>query len=329
MNAPRVDSGLSRFTLGTWPMSGDGHYGEFDRDRAIRTIHAALDAGVTSFDTAPGYGQGHAEALLGEALAGRRDRATIITKFGVLPGRGRNSSRASIEQEIDQSLARLRTDYVDYYVGHWPDRNTPLDETMAALEDLRRAGKIRQIGLANYTVDLVQSCEAVGAVDAVQVGYSLFDRRMETELFPHCLDRGVSVMAYGPLVHGLLVDGIREDTAYAPTDWRTQGFAIGQPIFAPANFPRNVRVVHRLRDEVARPKGLTVSQLALAWVLSHPAVTTVLIGARTPAELHEDIAPPSVLTNEDRTAIADIMEGAAGRVDVFRPYNKGHEDWSR
>jgi aryl-alcohol dehydrogenase-like predicted oxidoreductase len=320
---------LPSFTLGTWPMSGDGNYGEIDRTLAIQTIHAALDAGVNHFDTAPGYGQGHAEGLLGEALAGRRDRAIVTTKFGVLPGRGRNSSRASILTEIDESLARLRTDYVDYYVGHWPDQHTPLEETMDTLDGLVRAGKARHVGLANYTVDLVRQCQAFRRVDAVQVGYSLFDRRMESGLFPHCLEHGIVVMAYGPLVHGLLIDGIREDTTYAATDWRAKGFAIGQPIFAPGNFRQNVRVVHRLRDEVARPRGLTVSQLAMSWVLSHPAVTTVLIGARTPAELHEDIVAPSGLTEQERVTIDEIMKGAVGRVDVFRPYNKGHEDWSR
>jgi aryl-alcohol dehydrogenase-like predicted oxidoreductase len=309
-------------------MSGDGNYGDIDERLAIRTIHAALDVGVTSFDTAPGYGTGYVESLVGAALAGRRDRAIVTTKFGVLAGRGRDSSRASIFSEIDQSLERLRTDYVDYYVGHWPDKNTPIEETMQALDDLVRLGKVRRVGLSNYTLDLVKQCQMLHAIDVLQLGYSLFDRRMERELFPYCLEHGIPVMAYGPLAHGMLINDIREDTTYAATDWRTRGFAIGQPIFAPANFQRNVRVVHRLRDEVAKPKGLSVTQLALSWVLAHPAVTTVLIGARTPTELGHDVVKPTVLSDEDKAAIAEIMAGAAGRVEVFRPYAKGHEDWS-
>ena len=268
--------GSQPFTLGTWPMSGDGNYGEIDETTAIATVHAALDAGVTSFDTAPGYGQGYAERLLGTALAGRRHDAIITTKFGVVAGRGRDSSPHSILAEIDRSLERLRTDYIDYYVGHWPDRNTPLEDTMRTLDDLVRTGKVRHVGLANYTVDLVRRARTVRPVDVVQVGYSLFDRRMEAELFPYCIEQGIPVMAYGPLAHGLLTDTIREDTTYAASDWRTQGFAIGQPIFAPQNFRANVRIVHRLRDVVAKPKGLTVAQLALSWVLGHRAVTTVL-----------------------------------------------------
>src|SRR5262249_49420596 len=129
--------------------------------------------------------------------------------------------------------------------------------------------------------------------------------------------------------HGMLVDEIREDTSYDASDWRTEGIAIGQPIFVHPNFEQNVRVVHRLRDEVAKPRGLTVAQLAVSWVLDHPAVTTVLVGARTPTELAEDIAKPVALSDRDKALIDEIMAGAAGRVDVFRPYAKGHDDWSK
>jgi aryl-alcohol dehydrogenase-like predicted oxidoreductase len=125
-----------------------------------------------------------------------------------------------------------------------------------------------------------------------------------------------------------LIDNIREDTVYGPQDWRTKGFAIGQPIFSTKHFKQNVRVVHRLRDEVARPKGLRVVQLALAWVLRHPAISTALIGVRTRAELQEDIARTATLSEVDLARIDAIMDTAVGRVDVFRPYGRAHEDWS-
>jgi aryl-alcohol dehydrogenase-like predicted oxidoreductase len=325
----RVGFGDSPFTLGTWPMSGDANYGHIDEREAIATIHAALEAGITSFDTAPGYGQGYAETLLGTALSGRRERAVITTKFGVRAGRGRDSSRSSILEEVHDSLRRLRTDYIDYYVAHWPDKNTAIEETVETLDGLVAAGKVRRIGYSNYTVELLERCRAVRPIDAVQVGYSLFDRRMEREMFPYCLQHRIPVMAYGPLAHGMIVDDIREDTTYSATDWRTKGFAIGQPIFTPENFRQNIRVVHRLRDEVAKTMDVSVARLAISWVLDHPAVTTVLIGARTPAELRKDIERPVVLVDRDKERIDAILQDVAGRVDVFRPYARGHEDWSK
>ncbi len=325
----RTGFGPSPFTMGTWPLSGSGHYGEVDEREAIHTIHAALEVGVTSFDTAPGYGQGYAESLLGAALEGRRDRAIITTKFGLISGRDRHSGRASMLAEIDQSLKRLRTDYVDYYVGHWPDPVTPLEETMGALDDIVRAGKARRVGLSNYTLELVQRCRAIRPIDVVQVGYSLFDRRMESDLFPYCLEHGIAIMTYGPLVHGLVIDGISEDTTYPASDWRAKGCAMGQPLLTRENLLHNARVVRRLREEVARPKGMTVSQLALSWVLDHPAVTTALVGARNRSELREDVVRPTPLGPADRDQIEEIMAGARGRVKVFRPYGRAREDWSQ
>ena len=321
--------GALPFTLGTWPMSGGKHYGAFDEREAIATIHAAVAEGVESFDTAPGYGRGYAESLLGRALKGRRHNAIITTKFGVLIGRGRDSSRASISLEIDQSLQRLRTDYIDYYVGHWPDQNTPLEETMGTLGDLLKAGKIRQVGLSNYTLDLVRRCSSTAPVHVVQVGYSLFDRRMADQLFSYCIENGIKVMAYGPLAHGLLIDDIAEDTTYGDEDWRSKGYAIGQALFTRENFRANVKVVQRLRAEIAAPNGLTVAQLALSWVLRNPAVTTVLVGARTRDQLHEDLATPVQLSDSDLAAIDEIMSDAKGLVDQFRPYARGSDDWSK
>lgn len=318
--------GDSPFTLGTWPMSNDGSYGAIDEKTAIDTIHAALDLGVTSFDTAPGYGAGEAERLLGKALAGRRHRAIITTKFGVVPGR-RDARRATIFHQAEESLARLGTDYIDYYVSHWADKDTPVEESSAALDELVAAGKIRRVGVSNQPVALVEQWCAARRIDTVQVGYNLFDRRMESELLPYCRERRIAVMAYGPLAHGLLVDGITDARTYGPRDWRTKGFAIGQPIFTAENFAINAAVVRRLRDEVARPMGITVSQLAVSWVLDHPAVTTVLIGARTPAELAEDVRAPVRLGAGETALIQEIMAGAAGRVAVFKPYARAHEDW--
>jgi aryl-alcohol dehydrogenase-like predicted oxidoreductase len=325
---------VSPITLGSWPMSGD-RYGRIDDSEAVRTIHAALDQGITSFDTAPGYGSGHAEETLGAALAGRRDQAVVTTKCGIVSrdprtGQpGRNASRASILQEIDDSLRRLRTDHVDVYLVHWPDPQTPLEETMGGLDEVQRAGKTRLVGVSNFDVPLLEACRKLRPIDVLQVGYNLFDRRMEREVLPYCREHGIGVMAYGSLAYGLLTGAFTEQTTFEPSDWRSNGVAFGQPILRGDNFVHNVQLVRRLRDEMAAPKGLTVAQLALAWVLRNPTVTTAMVGARVPAEIEENVGAARVeLSEQDARQIEAIMDQARGRVDVFRPFGWAMEAWS-
>jgi aryl-alcohol dehydrogenase-like predicted oxidoreductase len=322
---------VSPITLGSWPMSGD-RYGHIEDSEAVRTIHAALDQGITSFDTAPAYGGGHAEETLGAALVGRREQAVIITKCGIVPSAsgqpGRNATRASILHEIDDSLRRLRTDHVDVYLVHWPDPNTPLEETMAAMDEVQRAGKTRLVGVSNFDVALLEQARQLRRVDVLQVGYNLFDRRQEREVFPYCREHDIGVMAYGSLAYGLLTGGFSEETTFDANDWRANGVAFGQPILRGDNFRHNVRLVNRLRDEVARPKGLTVAQLALAWVVRSPTVTTAMVGARVPAEIEENVGAASVqLSDAEVAEIEHLMNEAAGRVDVFRPFSWAMEVW--
>src|SRR5437868_9064574 len=325
---------VSPITLGSWPMSGD-RYGRIDDPEAVRTIHSALDQGITSFDTAPGYGSGHAEETLGAALDGRRDRAVITTKCGIVSrdprtGQpGRNATRASILQKVEDSLRRLRTDHLDVYLVHWPDQNTSIEETMGVMGEVQDAGKTRLIGVSNFDVPLLEECLKYRRIDVLQVGYNLFDRRMEREVFPFCKQNGIGVMAYGSLAYGLLTGGFTEDTTFEAPDWRANGVAFGQPILRDDNFRHNVRLVNRLRDEVARPKGLTVAQLALAWVVRNPAVTTAMVGARVPAEIEENVGAAKVqLSDADVAEIEAVMDQAAGRIDVFRPFGWAMEVWN-
>jgi aryl-alcohol dehydrogenase-like predicted oxidoreductase len=323
---------VSPITLGSWPMSGD-RYGAIDDSEAVQTIRRAMERGITSFDTAPGYGSGHAEETLGAALDGRRGQAIVTTKCGIVPQAsgqpGRNSSRESILHEIDDSLRRLRTDHVDVYLVHWPDPNTPLAETMATLDDVQQAGKTRLVGVSNFDVPLLEQCLKLRPIDVLQVGYNLFDRRMEREVFPFCRQHGIGVMAYGSLAYGLLTGAFTEDTTFDPSDWRSNGVAFGQPILGGDNFRHNVGLVDRLRSEVAEPKGLTVAQLALAWVVRNPIVSTAMVGARVPAEIEENVgAATAALSDADVAQIEDIMSGVAGRVDVFRPFKWAMEVWT-
>jgi aryl-alcohol dehydrogenase-like predicted oxidoreductase len=329
----RTDVRVSPITLGSWPMSGD-RYGAIDDSEAVKTIRVAYQHGITSFDTAPGYGSGHAEETLGAALVGLRDETIVVTKCGIIPssGRapvGRDSSRASILREVDDSLRRLRTDHLDVYLVHWPDPNTPLEETMSTMLDIQRAGKTRLIGVSNFDVPLLEECLTYGPIDVLQVGYNLFDRRQEREAFPFCREHNIGVMAYGSLAYGLLTGGFTEDTTFDDADWRGGGVAFGQPILGGDNFRHNVRLVNRLRDEFATPKGLTVAQLALAWVVRNPVVTTAMVGARVPAEIEENVLAANVqLSDAEAAAIEDLMAGAAGQTDVFRPFRPAMEVWT-
>jgi aryl-alcohol dehydrogenase-like predicted oxidoreductase len=323
---------VSPVTLGSWPMSGD-RYGKIDDSEAVRTIRSALDCGITSFDTAPAYGGGHAEETLGVALEGRRQEAVVTTKCGIAgrPGGqpGRNSSREAIMREVEESLRRLRTDYLDVYLVHWPDPNTELDETMEAMDEIVRSGKSRLVGVSNFDVELLEQCRKVRPVDVLQVGYNLFDRRMEREVFPYCQENGIGVMAYGSLAYGMLTGAFTEDTTFDANDWRAGGVAFGQPILRGDNFKHNVRLVDRLRSEVAEPKGVTVAQLALAWVARNPAITTAMVGARVPAEIEENVQAVDIsLSDDEARQIESIMSEAAGQVHVFRPYGWAMEVWT-
>jgi aryl-alcohol dehydrogenase-like predicted oxidoreductase len=329
----RTGLDVSAIGFGTWPMSGD-RYGRVVDEEAIRAIHRSIDLGVNCVDTAPGYGVGHSEDVVGIALKGRRDKVILVTKCGIQyfptePRSRRNGTRAHILGQIDESLRRLQTDYVDVYLVHWPDGNTPFEETAAVMDEIVRAGKARFVGVSNYDVGQMKRFMSVRRIDVIQVGYHLFDRRMELEIFPYCLEHGIGVMGYGSLGHGLLTGAFTPETRFDPMDWRARGVAFGQPILGGENFEKNVAVVERLKAEVAAPLGVPVSQVALAWVLRHPALSTGLVGARTPAEVDQNLVGAALkLSDADVAKIDAIMSGAAGMHGVFTPLREAMEVWS-
>ena len=204
---------------------------------------------------------------------------------------------------------------------HWPDPKTPLEETLGAMEEVQRAGKTRLVGVSNFDVALLEQARQVRPIDVLQVGYNLFDRRMEREVFPYCREHGIGVMAYGSLAYGLLTGGFTPETTFEPADWRSNGIAFGQPILRGDNFKHNVRLVDRLRDEVARPRDLSVARVALAWVLRNPSVTTAMVGARVPAEIEDNVGAAAIsLSDAEAVQIESLMAEAAGRVEAFRPF---------
>jgi aryl-alcohol dehydrogenase-like predicted oxidoreductase len=269
------------------------------------------------------------------ALERHRRDVILVTKCGVkVPPPGqlgplRDASRANILHEVDASLKRLRTDWVDVLLVHWPDAATAFDETMRTLEEVVASGRARFVGVSNFTGAMIAECLRTRRVDVSQVGYHMLDRRQEQATFPLCLEHGIGVMGYGSLGHGLLTGAFTAATTFdAARDWRGNGVAFGQPIFRGDNFTANVAVVERLRREVAEPRGVAMSQIALAWVLGHPAISTALIGARTPAEVDANDAGAELdLTPGERATIDTILAGVAGRVREFTPLRPAMEAW--
>ena len=325
---------VSAVGFGCWPMAGD-RYGAIEDGEAIKAIHRALDRGVNCVDTAPAYGAGHSEEVVARALEGRRKDLILVTKCGVkVPPPGqlgplRDASRSNILAEVDASLKRLRTDWVDVLLIHWPDSSTPFEESMRALEEVVGSGRARFVGVSNFTGAMLSECLSTRRVDVSQVGYHLLDRRQETETFPFCLANGIGVMGYGSLGHGLLTGAFTAATTFeAGKDWRAGGVAFGQPIFRGDNLKANVGVVERLRREIAEPRGVSLSQLALAWVLGNPAISTALVGARTPAEVDANDAGAELdLTADERARIDLIVADARGRVKEFTPLRPAMEPW--
>ena len=287
-----TDITVSALGFGCWEMGGT--YGDVTESEVAAAVNRAIDLGINCFDTAPAYGRGESEILLGRALGTRRKDVVVVTKCGVgYPDRpkGRDSRMVSIFASLEQSLRNLGTDYVDALLIHWPDVSTPFDETMHALDSMVRQGKVRAVGVSNFTLDQIEECEAVRSVDIVQYGLNMFDRRMEQEIFPHCQQRGTGVMVYGPLAFGLLSGAFTAETTFGSNDWRSTG---GRPgwnvgVFAEEHFQRNLQVVEELKP-MAASRGKKMPHLALRWVLSNPAVSVALVGTRTVQEVEDNVA---------------------------------------
>ena len=307
------DLETSAIGFGGWPM-GRGHYGSFDETEVVRAIHSSIDLGVTLFDTAAVYGWGEGEKLLGRAIAGKRDDIALVSKGGLFwdePGgpSQRDSSREALTRGLDESLSNLGTDYLDLYLIHWPDESRPMSEPMEAFADFQRQGKIRYGGVSNFSPAQMAECLDVFPIVTNQVGYHLFDFRPEPEIMPFVRDNGMGIMAYGSLAHGLLTGAMTPGTTFEDDDWRRSLQAFGQPIFEGQHFLDNLAKVEKLK-EVAAERGLTVAQLALAWVASEETVSVALVGARRPEEMQENArAADWHMTAAEREEIRAVVMG--------------------
>lgn len=276
---------VSPVGIGTWAMGGV-HWGEADNALSVAAIRAALDAGVTLVDTAPAYGWGRAEEIVGKAIRGRRDGIVIATKCGLKPAGTRvlfDLRPAEIRKELEASLRRLGLETIDLYQCHWPDLETPLEETMAELIKMRDEGKIRAIGVSNFDPPLLARALATASVVCLQPPYSLLDRGIEAETLPFCRARNLGVISYGTLGSGILTGKYVSSPRFPEADCRSFFY----PFYREPHWGRAQALLAEMRA-VAAGRGRPVAQVAVNWVRQQEGITAALVGARTPAQAVEN-----------------------------------------
>jgi aryl-alcohol dehydrogenase-like predicted oxidoreductase len=307
IEVPATQLKVSRVALGTWAMGG-WMWGGTDQRESIATIRAALHEGINLIDTAPVYGFGVSEEIVGEALEGVRSQAVIATKTGLEWRDGkvyRNASRARILQEVDDSLRRLRTDYIDIYQVHWPDPKVPVEETAEAMRSLYEAGKIRAIGVSNFSVAQMERFRQVAPLHVLQPPYNLFERAIEPDVLPYARAHRIATLGYGALCRGLLSGRMRPDTTFDGDDLRRI-----DPKFQPPRFAQYVEAVRQLDEFAQRRFGRRVIELAVRWMLDQ-GISVALWGARHPDQVQAALGVAGwSLQSADREQIERIVSTA-------------------
>jgi len=311
------DIKISRVVLGTWAIGG-WMWGGTDEKAAVNAIQAAVDAGATTIDTAPMYGFGLSEELVGRAIRGRRDHVVVATKFAMRWDLAEGdywfdttdrdgkpvqvflcARKHSIIEECDRSLKRLDVDVIDLYQCHWPDKTTPIDEMMEALLDLRDKGKIRAFGVSNFDIPQMEQCLAGASIASLQPPYSLMERGIEPELLPFCRENNIGVIVYSPMFRGLLTGKIRPDHNFSTGDTRANN-----PWFSGEKLEKVNHVIDTVMRPIADAHGVTPAQVSVAWCLAQPGVTAALVGARTPEQAQANATAAEIeLTGEQVDAL--------------------------
>ncbi|MGO3164600.1 MAG: aldo/keto reductase [Sphingobacteriaceae bacterium] len=318
------DIQASVITFGAWA-AGGWMWGSTDRNDAIQAIRAAYDRGVTTIDTAPVYGQGTSEEIVGEAIKDfPRDQTQILTKFGMrwdlaagdfaFSSKNNNgedidiykfAGKQSVIEECEQSLKRLGTDYIDLYQIHWPESTTPIDETFEAVGRLIEQGKVRYAGVCNYNAAQMEEAERTLPLVSNQIPFSMVNREVEVETVPYCIQHGKSVLAYSPLQRGLLSGKIHSGYTFQEGDHRKS-----QPHFQPEFVEKTNIFLEKLKP-LAEDKGATLSQLVLRWTIERPGITIALVGARNAEQSIQNAGAMDVSLNQQE------IDWISSLVDAF------------
>lgn len=308
-------------SFGAWA-AGGWMWGGADDDAAVRAIQHGIDLGITCIDTAPAYGMGHSERIVGRAIAGRRDRAIIATKCGIrwdleegqhffdtLDNEGkpcalyRNLRPESIRYECEQSLRRLEIEVIDLFQCHWPDPTTPIEDTMGELSRLRDEGKIRAVGVSNFSNDMIDAAQQIVPIVSSQPKYNALERDAEKEHLPYCHEKKIGVLAYSPIAQGLLTGKVGLDRVFPEGDGRRN-----KALFSRENRAQVLDMLEHARS-VAEHYDATLGQLFIAWVIAQPGLSSALVGARNEVQVEENaLAGDIQLRPEDNARIRALVE---------------------
>ncbi len=302
----KADITVSRIGFGTNAVGGHNLYENIDDADGVRMIETAYDLGINYFDTADAYGIGRSEEILGDVLKGKRDKTVIATKGGIefLKGGGSrmNNQPAYLRKALEESLFRLKGDYVDIYYIHWPDNVTPIADAMEEMVKLRDEGKIRAIGVSNFSLDQLKEANAYGDVVIAQLPYNMLDRATGDDILPYCVDNGISFAPYGPLAYGILGGKYTKSFRLDKSDWRNDS-----PLFDAANFEANIDRADKLKM-IAEEKGTSLPNLALAWLLHQDGIDAVIPGGKRKDQAASNAAASDVvLSKEEMAAIREIL----------------------
>ncbi len=334
------ESGIPASTVafGAWAIGG-WNWGGQDEQQSIKALHAAIDAGINLIDTAPVYGFGTSERVVGRAIADRRDQVVLATKVGMRWDTDQGTlffrsnpeeidpegelavhvycSPESVRWEIEQSLQRLKTDYIDLIQTHWQDETTPIADTMGELMKLKQEGKVRAIGACNVTIDQIEEYRAAGQFDTDQERYSMIDREQGEQKLPYCLRHDIAFLAYSPLANGLLTGKLGPERTFPPGDLRNV-----RPRFSVESRQAVNAFLDRIRP-LAESHGITLAQLVIAWTLAQPGLTHALVGARTPQQAMENAAAADVeLSEEEIRQISETIGNLSEQVGSVAPTSR-------
>ena len=293
------DLNCSVIGLGTWGMAGS-FWGKVDDDQSIATIRAGLEAGINLIDTAPVYGDGHSEEVVGKALEGlKREDMVLATKCGRF-----TCETEKIRQELETSLKRLKTDYIDLYQVHWPDDKVPFEETFGELENMRKQGKIRYIGVSNFSVEQTEEASKYCQIVSTQPQYSLLVRDIEKDILPYCVEKNIGILSYGSIGAGALTGKFKEKPVFKEDDERASFYTF----FQEQNWPKTKQMIDTL-EEIASSHGKPTVHAAINWVLKQKGISVALVGARTPEQVRMNAqAADWELTDEENAKILQAYD---------------------